>query len=71
MGEYFLAIDLGCLLEHKRKSQMDEVAKFSGMQTKIEDLESVLYNSKVKEDMQTTTKKAEAVLSKISKFVKK
>ena len=69
MGEYFLAIDLGCLLENKRKSQMDEVAKFTGHQTEIEEIESVLYNSKVNEDMKNDPSQAEALLTNIKKIV--
>lgn len=49
MGEYFLSIDLGCLLEQKRKQQMDEVAKFSGQEDgELKDIESILYNSRIK-----------------------
>lgn len=49
MGEYFLSIDLGCLLEQKRKQQMDDVAKFSGQEDgELKDIESILYNSRIK-----------------------
>lgn len=46
MGEYFLAIDLGCLLEQKRKLQMEEVAKFTGQHDNNKEIESVMYNSR-------------------------
>lgn len=31
MGEHFLSLDLACLLENKRKKQLDEVARFTGL----------------------------------------
>jgi hypothetical protein len=48
MGEYFLSIDLGCLLENKRKSQLDEVAKLTGMKDEIKILESIMLDGRGK-----------------------
>ena len=49
MGEYFLSIDLGCLLENKRKNQLDEVAKLTGIKDEIKVIESIMLDSRVKE----------------------
>lgn len=50
MGEYFLSIDLGCLLENKRKTQLDEVAKFTGLREDIPVIESIMLDSRFKKD---------------------
>lgn len=50
MGEYFLSIDLGCLLENKRKNQLDEVAKFTGLQDEIKVIESLMLDTRFKKD---------------------
>lgn len=50
MGEYFLSVDLGCLLENKRKQQLDEVAKFSGLKEDIPMIESIMLDSRFKKD---------------------
>jgi hypothetical protein len=50
MGEYFLSVDLGCLLENKRKNQLDEVAKFSGLREDIPMIESIMLDSHFKKD---------------------
>lgn len=50
MGEYFLSVDLGCLLENKRKHQLDEVAKFTGLRDDIPVIESIMLDSRFKKD---------------------
>lgn len=50
MGEYFLSVDLGCLLENKRKNQLDEVAKFTGLRDDIPVIESIMLDSRFKKD---------------------
>lgn len=50
MGEYFLSVDLGCLLENKRKNQLDEVAKLTGLRDDIPVIESIMLDSRFKKD---------------------
>lgn len=50
MGEYFLSVDLGCLLENKRKNQLDEIAKFTGMRDDLPMIESIMLDSRFKKD---------------------
>ena len=50
MGEYFLSNDLGCLVENKRKNQLDEVAKLTGIKDEIKVLESIMLDSRAKRD---------------------
>lgn len=50
MGEYFLSNDLGCLVENKRKNQLDEVARLTGIKDEIKVLESIMLDSRAKRD---------------------
>lgn len=44
-GEYFLSIDMGCLLEQKRLKQIEKIGELGSQVRDLNEIESIIYQS--------------------------
>jgi len=54
-GEYFLSIDLGCLLEQKRLKQIEKIGELGSKVKDLAEIQSIIYQSNHDFGQQQTT----------------